>query len=152
MESLDQLAINKKWIEEIADYNWGKIVWFTGNWDGSGFVERVYWSTTDNFFMAACIVVVALRADSLCTWICMIVGSSPTRSNNVIKETGIFQTYSIAFSRFSNFHREFSNFPIAFCNVFSKINLINNSYWKILYNSFISRVRDIQNDTFCICQ
>ncbi len=29
MESLDQLAINKKWIEEIADYNWGKIVWFT---------------------------------------------------------------------------------------------------------------------------
>ncbi len=28
---LDQLAINKKWIEEIADYNWGKIVWFTGN-------------------------------------------------------------------------------------------------------------------------
>jgi hypothetical protein len=25
------LAINKKWIEEIVDYNWGKIVWFTGN-------------------------------------------------------------------------------------------------------------------------
>jgi hypothetical protein len=31
VESLDQLAINKKWIEEIADYNWGKIVWFMGN-------------------------------------------------------------------------------------------------------------------------
>jgi hypothetical protein len=32
VESLDQLAINKKWIEEIADYNWdGKILWFTGN-------------------------------------------------------------------------------------------------------------------------
>jgi hypothetical protein len=28
--------------------------------------------------------------------------------------------YSIAFSRFSNF-------PIAFCNIFSKINLINNN-------------------------
>ncbi len=27
----NKLAINKKWIEEIADYNWGKIVWFTGN-------------------------------------------------------------------------------------------------------------------------
>ncbi len=40
--------------------------------------------------------------------------------NNVIKETGVFQTYSIAFSRFSNF-------PIAFCNVFSIINLINNN-------------------------
>jgi hypothetical protein len=26
-----KLAINKKWIEEIADYNWDKIVWFTGN-------------------------------------------------------------------------------------------------------------------------
>jgi hypothetical protein len=71
-------------------------------------------------FMAACIVVVALRADSLCTWICMVVSSSPTRSNNVIGETGVFQTYSIAFSRFSNF-------PIAFCNVFSKINLVNNN-------------------------
>ncbi len=55
----------------------------------------------------------------------LLVGSSPSRSDNVIKETGVFQTYSIAFSRFSNFHREFSNFPIAFCNVFSKINLIN---------------------------
>jgi hypothetical protein len=55
------------------------------------------------------------------------VGSSPSRSDNVIKETGVFQTYSIAFSRFSNFHREFSNFPIAFCNVFSKINLINKN-------------------------
>jgi hypothetical protein len=53
--------------------------------------------------------------------------SHPSRSDNVIKETGVFQTYSIAFSRFSNFHREFSNFPIAFCNVFSKINLINNN-------------------------
>jgi hypothetical protein len=51
---------------------------------------------------------------------------SKRRCDNVIKETGVFQTYSIAFSRFSNFHREFSNFPIAFCNVFSKINLINN--------------------------
>ncbi len=54
--------------------------------------------------------------------------NSTTRSNNVIKETGVFQTYSIAFSRFSNFHREFSNFPIAFCNVFSKINLNNKIY------------------------
>jgi hypothetical protein len=57
----------------------------------------------------------------------IVVGSSPSRSDNVIKETGVFQTNSIAFSRFSNFHREFSNFPIAFCNVFSKINLINNN-------------------------
>jgi hypothetical protein len=56
-----------------------------------------------------------------------VVGSSPTRSNNVIKETEVFQTYSIAFSRCSNFYREFSNFPIAFCNVFSKINLNNNN-------------------------
>jgi hypothetical protein len=38
-----------------------------------------------------------------------VVGSSPTRSNNVIKETKVFQNYSIAFSRFSNFYREFSN-------------------------------------------
>jgi hypothetical protein len=51
------------------------------------------------------------------------LGSNPVGSNNVIKETGVFQTYSIAFLRFSNFHHEFSNFPIAFCNVFSKINL-----------------------------
>ncbi len=54
------------------------------------------------------------------------LGSNLVGRNNVIKETGVFQTYSIAFSRFSNFHREFSNFPIAFCNVFSKINLTNN--------------------------
>ncbi len=27
-------------------------------------------------FLAACIVMVALRADSLCTWICMGIGSS----------------------------------------------------------------------------
>jgi hypothetical protein len=89
-------------------------------------------------FMAASIVVVALRADSSSTWICMVVGSSPTRSNNVIKETGVFQTYSIAFSRFSNFHREFSNFPIAFCNVFSKINLINISFVFKKKNFFFS--------------
>jgi hypothetical protein len=126
VESLDQLAINKKWVEEVADYNWGKLYGLRG-------IEMVvellkeYTAQLQITFMAACTVVVALRADSLCTWICMVVGSSPTRSNNVIKETGVFQTYSIAFSRFTNFHREFSNFPIAFCNVFSKINLINNN-------------------------
>jgi hypothetical protein len=48
------------------------------------------------------------------------------KKRKFLKETGVFQTYSIAFSRFSNFHHEFSNFPIAFCNVFSKINLIEN--------------------------
>jgi hypothetical protein len=65
-----------------------------------------------------------MRADSVNA---KVVGSCPSRSDNVIKETGVLQTYSIAFSRFSNFHRKFSNFPIAFCNVFSKINLINNN-------------------------
>jgi hypothetical protein len=59
------------------------------------------------------------------------LGLNPVGSNNVMKETGVFQTYSIAFSRFSNFHREFSNFPIAFCNVFSKKNLINNIFFHL---------------------
>jgi hypothetical protein len=62
------------------------------------------------------------------------LGSNPVGSNNIIKKTGVFQTYSIAFSRFSNFHREFSNFPIAFCNVFSKINLNNN--WKLCFSMY----------------
>jgi hypothetical protein len=34
-----------------------------------GIVEKVYCSPTDKFFITACIVVVALRANSLCTWI-----------------------------------------------------------------------------------
>ncbi len=63
------MAINKKWIVEIADYNWGKNCMVCGELRGIGIVEGVYCSTTDNFFMVACIVVVALRDDSLCTWI-----------------------------------------------------------------------------------
>jgi hypothetical protein len=33
----------------------------------------------------------------------MVMGSSPTGSNNVIKETGAFQTYSIAIQDFQIF-------------------------------------------------
>jgi hypothetical protein len=55
VECLDQLAINKKWIEEIADYNWEKNCMVYGELRGIGIVERVYCSTTDNFFMARCI-------------------------------------------------------------------------------------------------
>ncbi len=79
----------------------------------------------------------------------------PSRSDNVMKETGVFQTYSIAFSRFSNFHREFSNFPIAFCNVFSKINLINNkSVWILasdgtnMYCIFFSQKPESERNKF----
>jgi hypothetical protein len=39
------------------------------------------------------------------------LGSSSFRSNNVIKETGDWMD-SIAFSKFSNFHREFSIFRL----------------------------------------
>jgi hypothetical protein len=69
VESLDQLAINKKWIEEIADYNWGKI-----GLRGIEIVVELLNDCTARLqitFMAACIVLVSLRADSLCTWICM---------------------------------------------------------------------------------
>jgi hypothetical protein len=97
-----------------------------GELRGIGIVERVYCSTTNNFYGSL------YRSGSIASRFIMYMdrydlGSNPVESNNVIKETGVFQTYSIAFSRFSNFHREFSNFPIAFCNVFSKINLINNN-------------------------
>jgi hypothetical protein len=38
----DQLAINKKWIEEIADYNWEKNCMVYGEMRGIGIIERVY--------------------------------------------------------------------------------------------------------------
>ncbi len=68
MENLDQLAINKKWIEEIADYNWGKIV-LRGIEMVMELLKEYTAQLQITFFMAACILVVALRSDSLCTWI-----------------------------------------------------------------------------------
>jgi hypothetical protein len=69
-----------------------------GELRGIGIVERVYCSTTDNFFMAY-------------EPIHYVHGSVrpgfKSRRKQQRHETGVFQTYSIAFSRFSNFHREF---------------------------------------------
>ncbi len=115
METLDQLAINKKWIEEIADYNWES--YGLRELRGIGIVERVYCSTTDNFYGSL------YRSGSIASRFIMymdlyVVGSSPTRSNNVIKETGVFRLIR---SHFQDFQIFTVNFKFSDCKVFSKI-------------------------------
>ncbi len=98
--SIIQWILNRRYAQIIIIGN--RMVY--GNWEVLELLkDRVYCSTTDNFFMAACIVVVALRADSLCTWIGTTWVQIPSEATTSWKRLKFFRLIQSHFQDFQIF-------------------------------------------------